>query len=99
LKGYKMSYYRIKIEEKNNGVKGYIPQTCKLEIIGGLIKRQSIVWYNIIHDHGNTFRLSKTTSAAYKTEESALKVIEDYKNKDIIEEGNKVKSTTYKMID
>jgi hypothetical protein len=94
-----MSYYRIKIEEKNNGVKGYIPQTCKLEIFGGLIKRQSIVWYNIIHDHGNTFRLSKTTSAAYKTEESALKVIEDYKNKDIIEEGNKVKSTTYKMID
>ncbi len=94
-----MSYYRIKIEERNNGVKGYIPQTCKLEIFGGLIKRQSIVWYNIIHDHGNTFRLSKTTSAAYKTEESALKVIEDYKNKDIIEEGNKVKSTTYKMID
>ena len=94
-----MSYYRIKIEEKNNGVKGYIPQTCKLEIFGGLIKRQSIVWYNIIHDYGNTFGLSKTTSAAYKTEESALKVIEDYKNKDIIEEGNKVKSTTYKMID
>jgi hypothetical protein len=37
--------------------------------------------------------------AAYKTKESALEVIEDYKNKDSIEEGNKVKSTTYKMID
>jgi hypothetical protein len=95
-----MSYYRIKIEEKNNGEKGYIPQACKLESFGGYwTKRQSIVWYNIIHDHGNTFGLSKTTSVAYKTEESTLKVIEDYKNKDIIEEGNKVKSTTYKMID
>jgi len=94
-----MSYYRIKIEEKNNGEKGYIPQVGKLKISGLWIKRQSIVWYNIIHSHGNTFGLSKTTSAAYKTEESALKVIEDYKNKDVIEEGNKVKSTTYKMID
>ena len=94
-----MSYYRIKIEEKNNGVKGYTPQTCKLEVFGGWIKRQSIVWYNIIHSHGNTFGLSKTMSAAYKTEEGALKIIEDHKNKDVIEEGNKVKSTTYKMID
>lgn len=25
--------------------------------------------------------------------------IEDYKNKDVIEEGNKVKSITYKMIE
>lgn len=94
-----MSYYRIKIEEKNNGEKGYIPQTCKLEVFGGWIKRQSIVWYNIIHSHGNTFGLSKTMSATYKTEESALKIIEDYKNKDVIEEGNKVKSITYKMIE
>lgn len=94
-----MGHYRIKIEEKNNGEKGYIPQTCKVEVFGGWIKRQSIVWYNIIYTHGNTFGLSKTTSAAYKTEEWALKVIEDYKNKDVIEEGNKVKSTTFKMID
>jgi hypothetical protein len=94
-----MSYYRIKIEEKNNGEKGYIPQTSKLEIFGGLIKRQSIGWYNIIHSHGNTFGLSKTVTATHRTEESALKVIEDYKNKDTIEEGNKVKSTTYKTID
>ena len=95
-----MSHYRIKIEERNNGVKGYIPQVCKLEIKRGwMTQKQELVWYNIIHSHGNTFGLSKTTSAAYKTEESALKVIEDHKNKDVIEEGNKVKSTTYKMID
>jgi len=94
-----MSFYRIKIEEKNNGEKGYTPQTCKVEVFGGWIKRQSIVWYNIIHTHGNTFGLSQKVGTSYKTEESALKVIEDYKNKDVIEEANKVKSTTYKMID
>lgn len=94
-----MTNYRIKIEEKNNGEKGYIPQTCKLETIGGWVKRLDIVWYNILNSHGNTFRLSKTTTATHRTEESALKVIEDYKNKDVIEEGNKVKSATYKMID
>jgi hypothetical protein len=94
-----MSYYRIKIEEKNNGEKGYIPQTCKLESFGVWTKRQQIVWYNIIHDHGNTFALSKTITAAYRTEDSALKVIEDYKNKDQVEGDNQVKTVTYKMID
>jgi hypothetical protein len=94
-----MSYYRIKIEEKNNGEKGYIPQACKLQSYGGWVKRQEIVWYNIIHDHGNTFALSRTITTAHRTEESALKVIEDYKNKDVIEKDNKVKSTTYKMVD
>jgi hypothetical protein len=94
-----MSHYRIKIEEKNNGEKGYIPQTCKLESFGGWVKRQELVWYNIIHDYGNTFGLSETMSVTYGTEKSALKVIEDYKNKDVIKEGNKIKSTTYKMVD
>jgi hypothetical protein len=95
-----MSYYRIKIEEKNNGEKGYIPQVCKLEVKKGMFRQtQELVWYNIIHDHGNTFALSKTITATHRTEDSALKVIEDYKNKDGIEEGNKVKSTTYKMVD
>ena len=94
-----MTYYRIKIQEKNNGEKGYIPQIGKLKISGLWIKRQEIVWYTIVHAHGVTFGLSETTTVAYKTEEAALKVIEDYKNKDVIEENNKVKSTTYKMID
>ena len=94
-----MSYYRIKIQEKNNGEKGYIPQVGKLKISGLWIKKQKIVWYTIVHAHGVTFGLSETTTVAYKTGEAALKVIEDCKNKDIIEVGNKVKSTTYKMID
>ena len=95
-----MSHYRIKIEEKNNGEKGYIPQVGILVKVGNWSKkREELVWYNILHSHGNTFGLSKTTTATHRTEESALKVIEDYKNKDVIEEGNKVKSTTYKTID
>lgn len=71
----------------------------KLKISGLWIKKQEIVWYTIVHAHGVTFGLSETSTVDYKTEEAALKVIEDYKNKDVIEEGNKVKSTTYKMID
>lgn len=91
--------YRIKIEEKNNGEKSYTPQKEELWVSGGWVKRQEMRWYNIIHSHGYTFGLSQTVGASYKTEEGALKIIEAYKNKDIIEEGNKVKSTTYKTID
>ena len=91
--------YRIKIEERNNGKKLYIPQAGKLKISGLWIKKQKIVWYTIVHAHGNTFGLSETITVGYATEDSALKVIDDYKNKDGIEESNKVKSTTYKTID
>jgi hypothetical protein len=94
-----MSYYRIKIQEKNNGEKTYTPQVGKLKISGLWVKKQEIVWHTIVHAHGNTFGLSETITVGYATEDSALKVIEDYKNKDIIEEGNKVKSTSYKTID
>jgi len=93
-----MSFYRIKIEEKNNGEKVYIPQTCKLESFGVWTKRQQIVWYNI-HKIGVGFGISKTITVRYGNEEDALKVIEGYKNRYQIDEDNKVKSTTYKMID
>ena len=93
-----MSYYRIKIQEKNNGEKTYTPQVGKLKISGLWIKKQEIVWYTIVHAHVVTFGLSETSTVAYKTEEAALKVIEDYKNKDGIEEANKVKSITYKTV-
>jgi hypothetical protein len=91
--------YRIKIEEKNNGEKGYIPQACKLEIKKRLFKQtQELVWYNI-HKIGEAFGISKTITVRYGNEEDALKVIEGYKNRYQIDENNKVKSTTYKMID
>ena len=94
-----MSYYRIKIEERNNGQKVYIPQVCKLEIKKRLFKQtQELVWYNI-HRVGVSFGLSKIITVRYGNEEDALKVIEDYKNKHQVEKDYKIKSTTYKMID
>ena len=93
-----MPYYRIKIEERYNGEKLYIPQYCKLEITGTVLKRQRLVWYNILNA-ANHVILSDTTTAAYSNEAAALEVIEAHKNKDTIEAGRKIKSTTYKMID
>jgi hypothetical protein len=95
-----MEYYRIKIEELNNGQKTYIPQVCKLKIKKRMFRQtQELVWYNILKAHGSTFGLSTEIWTKYVNEEDALKVIEDYKNKEQIEKDNKIKSTTYKMID
>jgi hypothetical protein len=92
--------YRIKIEERNNGQKLYIPQVCKLEIKKRLFKQtQELVWYNIQNAHQTTFAISTTIGAKYGNEEDALKVIESYKNKHQVEKDNEVKFTTYKMID
>ena len=95
-----MNNYRIKIEERNSGQKFYIPQVCKLEIKKRMFRQtQELVWYNIHRAYETTFGLSTTITAKYGTEEAALKVIEDYKKRHQIEEDNKVKSTTYKMIE
>ena len=94
-----MSYYRIKIEERYNGEKLYVPQYCKLEIIRRVFQQQQrLVWYNIIPSETG-FTISETLQVGYGTEESAMEVIEGYKNKDKIEAGKKIKSTTFKMID
>lgn len=94
-----MEKYRIKIEERYNGEKGYIPQICKLETTRSWtwIQTQQPVWYNIIPSRYG-FSLNEATVAIYKTEEDAMKIIEDHKNEDIIKEGAKVKSITYKMV-
>ena len=94
--------YRIKIEEKNNGDKWYIPQvgTPKLKI--GKFDFLSKEWHNIIEDKPSlkpSFWVSSLAEYAYKTEQQALDVIEGYKQYLIDQKANKVKSTTYKMID
>lgn len=91
-------FYRIKIEELNNGEKLYIPQVSKLEIYGGWIKKQRLVWYNLHQFYDTTFDLSTETATRYSNEEDALKVIEGHKNRYQIEEDNKVKSVTYKDV-
>ncbi len=93
-----MSYYRIQIDELQNGEKRYIPQKAELHISRSWIQRQEMKWYNIIQE-GGRYALSKTTTESYDKEEDALSIINTYKGVGIYEEGKKLKSTTYKMID
>jgi hypothetical protein len=92
-----MSHYRIKIEERNNGEKRYIPQVSRLVISGGWIKRQRIVWDNILtYDYGH--RTSSVIKHSHSTEQEALDFIESYKKEIEKMNGEEVKSVTYKMI-
>lgn len=94
--------YRIKIEERNNGDKWYIPQvgTSKLKI--GKFDILSREWKNIIEDKPSykpSFWISSLTEYAYNTEQQALDIIEGYKQYLIDEKSKEIKSTTYKTID
>jgi hypothetical protein len=94
-----MDYYRIQINELQNGDKKHIPQVGKLVIKNRPFRQsQEIIWYNLLQD-GGRFALSTTTTESYDKEEDALSIITNYKGIDIYEEGKKLKSTTYKMID
>jgi len=93
-----MSKYRIKIEELNNGEKKYSPQCSKSSIVGGFVKSIYISWYNILQD-GGRYVLSRTKSEWYENEEDALSAIDKYKSTHQYEEGKKVKSTIYKIVD
>ena len=96
-----MLNYRIKIEERYNGEKYYIPQICKLETTRGWVQRQRLVWYNIVNNHGDVYILSADDVQAAKhiTEERAMRVITDHRNYHNKVQGNQVKSVTYKPID
>jgi len=92
-----MSHYRIKIEERNNGEKRYIPQVSRLVISGGWIKRQRIDWDNILtYDYGH--RTDSSIKHSYSTEKEALENVESYKKQIDKKIGEEVKSVTYKMI-
>ncbi len=93
-----MSYYRIQIDELQNGEKRYIPQKAELHISRSWIQRQEMKWYNIIQE-GGRYGLSRTIKESYDTEEDASNIINTYKGIGIYEEGKKLKSTTYKIID
>lgn len=93
-----MTNYRIKIEELYNGETWYTPQICKLEITKGWIQKQKLIWYNLINNHGDNYILSTTHEARHITEERALRVITDHKNYVDKEQGERIKSVTYKTI-
>jgi hypothetical protein len=92
-----MSHYRIKIEEKNNGEKRYIPQVTRLVITGGWIKRQRIVWDNIL-TYGYGHRTDSSIKHCYSTEQDALENLESYKKQIEKKNGEEIKSVTYKFI-
>lgn len=93
-----MSHYRIKIEEKNNGEKWYIPQVGEERLKLGRFIHLYINWKNIIPNH-LSFITASTRIYSYPAEQEALDVIEKYKQYLQDEKGKEVKSTTYKTID
>ena len=90
--------YRIKIEERNNGEKRYIPQVGTPKLRTGRIVWLGTNWENIITQY-NRYILTNCMTELHNTEEEALKVIEGFKKSVMEEEGYKVKSTTFKTID
>jgi len=90
--------YRIKIEERNNGEKLYIPQVGTPKLRTGRVVWLGTNWENIITHH-NRYILTNGMTEAHNTEEGALNVIEGFKKSILEEEGYKVKSTTFKTID
>ena len=94
-----MSYYRIQIDELQNGDKKFIPQVAKLDIKNRPFgQTHNIKWYNVLQD-GGKYMLSTTFTESYDKEEDALRIINTYRGIGIYEEGKKLKSTTYKIID
>jgi hypothetical protein len=90
--------YRIKIEEHNNEEKRYIPQVGTTKLRTGRVVWLGTKWENIITQH-NRYIVSNGMTESYNTEQEALNVIEGFKKNILEEDGKKVKSTTYKMID
>jgi hypothetical protein len=90
--------YRVKIEEKNNGEKDYIPQVGIPKLRTGRVVWLGTKWENIIKHH-NRYIITNYITESYNTEQKALNVIEGYKKNILEEDGKKVKSTTYKIID
>ena len=80
-----IDYYRIKINEFNSGKKLYILQRGYLLTTRGFIQRQRIEWKDI--------------SGSLDTEQEALDLMEDFKRMIKEQNANKIKSTSYKIID
>jgi len=90
--------YRIKIEERNNGEKRYIPQVGTPKLRTGRVVWLGTNWENIITQY-NRYILTNGMTESHNTEEGALNVIEGFKKSILEEEGYKMKSTTFKTID
>ena len=95
--------YRIQITKLNNGESLYKPQVYieKVETLYLGIKKIVSGWENIIMGIPSkpTSATSTTLSESWGTEEEALNVIKEHKEKIRIENGEQPSNVTYKMID
>lgn len=90
--------FRIKIVEKRNGEKRYVPQAGTPRLRIGRFDFLSIDWENIINRNGH-FTTMNMMSESHSTEKEALKIIEDFKKYCIEEEGRETKQIYYKKVD
>jgi|688.fasta_scaffold717646_3 hypothetical protein len=90
--------YRIKVEEKNNGQKSYIPQVGELKLSLGKYCYVWKEWLNIICDNyglDGFGKPSKTITYSYDSEKVAMNIIERYKQYLCKRESNKVNKVSY----
>lgn len=97
--------YRIKIEERNNGEKRYVPQFGKPLLKIGKFKFLYLEWWNIRYlpeyfkfPGKRSFDYSKTIKMSFDTEEEALSIIEECKEYIQIKKDEEIKRTTFKLI-
>lgn len=81
-----MSYYRIRIDELNNGKSRYVPQEGFLVTHRAWLSTKSEIRWGDMH-------------SGFDTEEEALVLINTYREYRAEKESNRVKSSTYKNID
>ncbi len=79
------TYYRIRVNELNNGDKMYVPERSVLEVNRGWFQRQRIYWEPL-------------TYKDCETEEDAMAYIQAAKDSDERKHARQVKSTTFKEI-
>ena len=92
--------YRVKIIEKNDGTKQYVPQVGEFKLSTGRFCFLSYDWRNIKRSNFNDsgFSIDKDVAHYYDTEEAAISEIEKYKQHLIEQDSKKVKSITYKEV-
>ena len=92
--------YRVKIIEKNDGTKLYVPQVGEFKLHTGRFCFLSYDWRNIIPQSISSGFAppSNTITYYYDTEQEVLDIIEKYKNYLIKCGSKKTKSITYKNV-
>ena len=93
--------YRVKIIEKNDGTKLYVPQVGEPKLSIGKLGHLWMDWWNIISENygiDGFNKPSKTRTYYYDSEDIAISIVKRYKQHLIEQDLKKVKSITYKEL-